>query len=88
MAYELSSTRWLWLQVYGLGGQEVTVEAVGPRTVAFSPVAGTQWRHTGVLTVAGSYLLHVRLAGVSVAGWPRLLHVLAGQSDASRWGNQ
>ena len=76
----------LWMQASGLAGQELTMEAVGPTTLPFAPVAGAPTKHSAVLTVAGLYKLHVRLGGVAVPGWPRHLHVLPAPSEPSRCG--
>ena len=72
------------MQVSATGGQELTVEAVGPRTEAFAPVPGAPAKHSAALTATGLYQVHVRLAGEAIAGWPRLLHVLAAPSEPSR----
>ena len=65
----------------------MVVEAVGPRSVSFQALAAAPGVLGASLTVAGAYLLHVRLAGTPVAGWPRMLHVLAAESEASRCAN-
>ena len=61
------------------------MEAVGPMSAIFAPLPGSPAKRSAVLTAAGSYLLHVRLGGVAVAGWPRALHATAAASEASRW---
>ena len=66
-----------------MGGQDVTVEAVGPQTVPVRPHAAGL---AAELTVAGAYLLHVRLSGAPLTGWPRVLHVIAAPSEAVRCG--
>ncbi len=62
----------------------MAVEAVGPQSVTFEPQPGSPSKRSAVLMAAGSYLLHVRLGGVAVAGWPRALHATAAASEASR----
>ncbi len=61
------------------------MEAVGPQSSTFATLPGSPTKRSAVLTAAGSYLLHVRLGGVAVAGWPRALHATAAPSEASRW---
>ena len=41
---------------------------------------------TACLTSAGAYLVHARLGSAPLAGWPRVVHIAAGPSDASRRG--
>ena len=60
------------------------MEAMGPQSATFAPLPGSPAKRSAVLTAAGSYLLHVRLGGVAVAGWPRALHATAAASEASR----
>lgn len=69
-----------------MAGQDVAVEAVGPQMAAFTPQAAAPAALAAQLTVAGAYLLHVRLAGAPLPGWPRVLHVLAAPSEASKCG--
>ncbi len=71
-------------QVHGLADEEVAVEAVGPQSSTFATLPGSPTKRSAVLTAAGSYLLHVRLGGVAVAGWPRALQATAAASEASR----
>ena len=76
------------VQVHGMAGQNVAVQAAGPTTVSFQQTHADPAKLGGVLTTAGSYLLHVRLTGVPVTGWPRVLHVLAAASDPPRCGQE
>ena len=75
-------------QVEAKAAADVVVEATGPTTVAFAPgettAAGASGQRSGALTAAGAYLLHVRLGGAPVAGWPRVLHVLPAPADPAR----
>ena len=70
--------------MHGLAGEEVVVEAVGPQSATFAPLPGSPAKRSAALTAAGAYLLHVRLSGAAVAGWPRALHATAAASEASR----
>ena len=62
----------------------MAVEAVGPQSVHFQALADAPEKLGAVLEVAGSYRLHVCLADAPVVGWPRLLHVLTDESEASK----
>lgn len=57
----------------------VEVWAEGPAHVAFDAPSNTTR-----LVRAGAYWVHVAVGGTAIAGWPRLLHVLAGEADAAR----
>lgn len=72
-----------FLQVEAAEGVDAMVEAVGPATVAFA-AGGSPMQHVGMLEAAGAYLLHVRLGGAPVSGWPRVLHVLPAPADPAR----
>ena len=73
-----------YCQVDTAAGVDAVVEAVGPATVAFA-AGGAPTQRVGTLEAAGAYLLHVRLGGVPVPGWPRVLHVLPAPADSARW---
>jgi len=62
------------------------VEALGPgqAQLPFARRPGGAGAFTALLTAAGSYDVHARLGDVALAGWPRVLHVAPGTSDAAR----
>lgn len=62
---------------------EGIAEAQGPATVQFTP-GDIPGQHTTVLQMAGTYVVHVRLEACAVAGWPRVLHVVATRAHAAR----
>ncbi|KAK9845317.1 hypothetical protein WJX81_003385 [Elliptochloris bilobata] len=70
----------------GLEGQAIIVEAQGPqqRGMPFRARAEAPGMFTAALTAAGAYLLYARLEGALLAGWPRVLHVAAGPSNATK----
>jgi len=67
-------------------GRGFAVEALGPRQapLPFARRPGGAGAFTALLTAAGSYVVHARQGDVALAGWPRVLHVAPGASDAAR----
>jgi hypothetical protein len=67
-------------------GPGFAVEALGPgqAQLPFARRPGGAGAFTALLTAAGSYDVHARLGDVALAGWPRVLHVAPGTSDAAR----
>ena len=84
MAWDLTRVQCASPQVGGSAGQDVTVEAVGPQVITFVPLASVPTKHGAVLTAAASYVVHAKLAGVQIAGWPQVLHVVSAASEPSR----
>ncbi len=72
------------VQVMCMEGHDVAVHMQGPCTVALVQEAGSQGHYTAQLPTSGTYLAHVQISGHTLAGWPRIVHVTAGASDASR----
>lgn len=62
---------------------EGIAEAQGPVIVQFTP-GDAPGQLTGVLQMAGAYVVHVRLGASAVTGWPRVLHVVASRAHAPR----
>jgi hypothetical protein len=74
-------------QAGALEGGEVSVHAQGPAAVSFLPAAGgAPGSFAAAPTVAGTYVVHAQVRGHALPDWPKVLHVGAGPSDASRCG--